>query len=112
MKNNIKKIHIDEALKKYIVQIVFATRNPKEYGLEDIAKYIEFGASPRASIDLLKASLANAFIRGNDYVTPLDISSVVYLVLRHRIILNYKAQAENITTDFIIKQIISNIKNP
>jgi len=112
IKQNLKKIHIDEALRKYMTQIIFASRNPKEYGIDEIADYIEFGASPRASIDLYKASVANAFIRGNDYVTPLDISSVVTSVLRHRIILNYKAQAANIDTDYIVKQIMLNIKNP
>ena len=112
IKQNLKKIHVDEALRKYMAQIVFATRNPREYGIDEIADFIEFGASPRANIDLYKASVANAFIRGNDFVTPLDISSVVTSVLRHRIILNYKAQAANIDTDYIVKQIMLNIKNP
>ena len=112
MKNNLKKIHVDEAVKKYMLKIVFATRSPKEYGVDSIAEFIEFGASPRASIDLYKASCASALLRGNDFVTPLDISYVVTSVLRHRIILNYKAQANNITTDYIVKEIMLNIKNP
>ncbi|RLA79262.1 MAG: ATPase, partial [Epsilonproteobacteria bacterium] len=95
MKNSLKKIHVDEAVKKYMLKIVFATRSPKEYGVDSIAEFIEFGASPRASIDLYKASCASALLRGNDFVTPLDISYVVTSVLRHRIILNYKAQANN-----------------
>ena len=112
LKNNLKKVHVDKDILEYMMKIVFATRNPQEYGVEGIAQYIEYGASPRASIDLYKASCAYAMIRGNDYVTPLDISYIVGSVLRHRIILNYKAQAENIDTDYIIKQIMQNIKNP
>ena len=112
IKKNIKNINVDDALKEYMMKIIFATRNPKEYGIENIAQYIEYGASPRASIDLYKASVANAILRGNDYITPLDISSVVTSVLRHRIILNYKAQASNIDTDFIVKQIMLNIPTP
>jgi len=112
IKNNLKKIHVDKDIKNYMMKIIFATRNPKEYGIDDISQYIEYGASPRASIDLYKASCAYAIIRGNDYVTPLDISYVVTSVLRHRIILNYKAQAANITTDEIVKEIMLGIKAP
>ena len=112
LRNNLKKVHVDEDVKKYMMKIVFATRDPKAYGIDEIADYIEYGASPRASIDLYKASCAYALIRGNDYVTPLDISYVVTSVLRHRIILNYKAQAAKIDTDYIVKQIMLNIKNP
>jgi MoxR-like ATPase len=112
LKNNLKKVHVDKDILEYMMKIVFATRNPQEYGVEGIAQYIEYGASPRASIDLYKASCAYAMIRGNDYVTPLDISYIVGSVLRHRIILNYKAQANNITTDYIVKEIMLNIKNP
>jgi len=112
LKSMLRKIHVDEDVKKYMMQIVFATRDPKAYGVDGIAQYIEFGASPRASIDLYKASCAYALIRGNDYVTPLDISYVVNSVLRHRIILNYKAQADNINTDYIVREILSSIKNP
>ena len=95
-----------------MTKIVFATRFPKEYGCGDIAEFIEFGASPRASIDLYKASCAVALIRGNDFVTPLDISYIANSVLRHRVILNYKAQAKHITTEDIIKSIIETIKVP
>jgi len=107
-----KKIHVDDAVKEYMTKIVFATRFPKEYGVGEIADYISFGASPRASIDLYKASCAVALIRGNDFVTPLDISYIANSVLRHRIILNYKAQANHITTDSVIKSILENIKAP
>ncbi|SFV75245.1 MoxR-like ATPase in aerotolerance operon [hydrothermal vent metagenome] len=112
LKEMIKKVHVDEDVKKYMLKIIFATREPQVYNINDIEEFIEFGASPRASIDLYKASCAYALIRGNDYVTPLDISYVAPSVLRHRIILNYKAQAANIDTDHIIKQIMLNIPTP
>ena len=112
LKNILKKVHVDKDVKEYMMKIVFATRDPKAYGVDGIAEYIEYGVSPRASIDLYKASCAYAIIRGNDYVTPLDISYVVTSVLRHRIILNYKAQAANIDTDYIVKEIMMNIKAP
>jgi len=112
IREDFKNIHVDDAIKKYMAKIIFATRFPKEYGCEDVAEYIEFGASPRASIDLYKASCAVALIRGNDFVTPLDIAYIASSVLRHRIILNYKAQAKNITTDDVVKKILENIKAP
>ena len=112
IKEAFKKVHVDDAIKEYMTKIVFATRFPKEYGCGDIAEFIEFGASPRASIDLYKASCAVALIRGNDFVTPLDISYISNSVLRHRVILNYKAQAKHITTEDIIKSIIETIKVP
>jgi MoxR-like ATPase len=107
-----KQIHVDDAIKEYMTKIVFATRFPKEYGCDEIADFVEFGASPRASIDLYKASCAVALIRGNDFVTPLDVSYIANSVLRHRILLNYKAQAKKVTTDDIIKSILETIKVP
>ena len=112
LRNDFQKVHIDEEVKKYILQIIFATRNPSKYGITDIENLIAFGVSPRASIDLVKASCAKAFIRGNDFVTPFDVASVVFEVLQHRIILSFEAQAENITTQFIIKKILQNIPTP
>lgn len=112
IKEAFKKVHVDEAIKEYMTKIVFATRFPKEYGVAEVAEYISFGASPRASIDLYKASCAVALIRGNDFVTPLDISYIANSVLRHRIILNYKAQANNISTESVIQKIIEKIKAP
>jgi MoxR-like ATPase len=112
IKEDFKKVHVDEAIKEYMAKIIFATRYPKKYGVSEVADYISFGASPRASIDLYKASCAVALIRGNDFVTPLDISYIASSVLRHRIILNYKAQANNISTDRVIEKIIQNIKAP
>jgi MoxR-like ATPase len=112
LENEFKQVHVDEELQKYMLKIIFATREPKEYNLEDIEEYLEFGASPRASIDLYKASCAKALINGKDYVTPLDIAEVVYSVLRHRIILSYKAEAKGINSDYIIKKILETIKAP
>jgi len=112
IREEFRNVHVDEAIKEYMTKIVFATRFPKEYGCDDIAEFLEFGASPRASIDLYKASCAVALIRGNDFVTPLDISYIASSVLRHRIILNYKAQAKHITADEIIKRIIETVKVP
>ena len=107
-----KNVHVDKELQKYMLKLIFATRYPKEYGLEEIEEFIEYGASPRASIDLYKASSARALIDGKDFVTPLDIANVIYDVLRHRIILNYKAEAKNINSDYIIKKILETIKAP
>ena len=112
IREDFKKIHVDDAIKEYMLKIIFATREPQKYGVGEIADYISFGASPRASIDLYKASCAVALIRGNDFVTPLDISYIANSVLRHRIILNYKAQAKHITTETVIQKILENIKAP
>ena len=112
IREDFKNIHVDSAIKEYMAKIIFATRYPAKYGIDEVADYVSFGASPRASIDLYKASCAVALIRGNDFVTPLDISYIANSVLRHRIILNYKAQANDITTDTVIEKIIQNIKAP
>ncbi|WP_417326481.1 AAA family ATPase [Halarcobacter sp.] len=112
IKKEVSNIHIDEELEKYIVDIVCATREPKEYGLEDIADYIQFGASPRATIDMFKAVKAMAFLRGNDFVSPVDIALVVKNILRHRIILSYEAEAMQITTDELIQKIMEKIQIP
>jgi MoxR-like ATPase len=95
-----------------MLQIIFATREPHNYDLEDIKPYIDFGASPRASIDIYKAAKASAYLDGKDYVSPADVAKVAYLVLRHRIILNYQAIAEEITTDDIIKKILERVPKP
>ena len=104
IKKEIKNIHVDDELTKYMLQIIFASRdnNPN----------LAYGASPRASIDLFKASRAHAYIKGKEFVTPLDVTEVVYDVLRHRIVLNYSALSQNITPDMIIKDILQSIKAP
>ena len=106
-----EKIYADEKIKEYVSEIVDATRNPKEYGI-DVEGYIEYGASPRASLWLILSGKANAMINGRGYVTPEDIQSIAYEVLRHRILLTYEAEAEEITTDQIISKILSKVKVP
>jgi len=107
-----KEVNVDDAVLKYILNIVFATRNPEEFGIPEIGKYIEYGASPRASINIYKAVKAVAVLRGKDFVTPMDVAEVVGNVLRHRIILNYKAEANGITAEHIVKTIMQHIKLP
>ena len=112
LQEEIGKIHIDEEMERYMVQIITATREPLKFGLEEIAENIMFGASPRASIDLYKAAKAKAFLRGNDFVSPADIGYVIHNVLRHRIVLSYEARAKGIHTDEIITAIIETLPIP
>ena len=112
LQKEVKNVHMDDALLEYIIKLITATRNPSEFGLDELKEYIEFGASPRASINLYKASKALAFIRGKDFVTPLDIAKIAPDILRHRIILNYKAIANNIDSDYIIQKILQKIPTP
>ena len=105
-------IHMDEEIERYIVELVFATREPEKYGLEEIKPYIEFGASPRASIDMYKASRAIAYLKGQDYVSPIEIAYIAKEVLRHRIILSYEAQAEEISQDWIIEKVLAAVPIP
>jgi MoxR-like ATPase len=107
----VDQIYIDEKLQDYIVEVVFATREPKVFGI-DMEHLIHFGASPRASIYLNQAARAYAFLQGRGYVTPQDIKSIGRDVLRHRIIVSYEAEAENLTTDDIITNIFDNIEVP
>jgi len=111
MRSIVDNIYVDEKIKEYVTDIVFATRKPQDYKL-DISHLIEYGCSPRASISLIVAAKANAFINGQGYVSPDDIKIVAHNVLRHRIILSYEAEAEEIKTDDVIKQIINKIKVP
>ena len=108
----VEQIYVDEKIERYIVDIVFATRNPAQYGLEDLASYIAFGASPRASISLAKAARAYAFLHQRGYVVPEDVISVCHDVMRHRIGLTYEAEANNFTTDMIITDILDKIQVP
>ena len=108
----VEQIYLDEKIERYIVDIVFATRNPSDYGLKDLVSMIGFGASPRASIGLAKASRAYAFLRGRGYVVPEDVRAVCHDVLRHRIGLTYEAEANNITTDQIISEILDKVEVP
>ena len=105
-------IYVDEKIKNYIVDLVFATRDPKAAGLEKLASFIAYGASPRATIFLTQAAKAYAFLNGRGYVTPEDIKAVGLDVLRHRVLLSYEAEAENISSDQIVKQIFDAVDVP
>lgn len=108
----VRQVYIDEKIEKYIVDIVFATRNPEEYGLENLKPMISFGGSPRASINLALAARAYAFIQRRGYVIPEDVRAVCYDVLRHRIGLTYEAEANNISTEDIITEILNAVQVP
>ena len=107
-----EQIYVDEKIERYIVDIVFATRVPAEYGLNDLTSIISFGASPRASIGLARAARAYAFLRSRGYVIPEDVRAVCHDVLRHRIGLTYEAEANNITADEIISEILDKVEVP
>lgn len=111
MADIIKEIYVDDKLKEYIVNLVFATREPLKYGM-DIGNYIEFGASPRATIFLAQASRVMAFLQGRGYVTPQDIKNAAPDVLRHRIILSFEAEADQVTTDQIIRSVFDSVEVP
>ena len=108
----VEQIYIDEKIEQYIVDIVFATRYPKEYGLNELDGIISFGSSPRASINLAKAAKSYAFLRGRGYVIPEDVRAVCHDVMRHRLGLSYEAEANNITADEIISNILDKVEVP
>ncbi len=107
IRDEINKVQINPSLEEYIVELVFASRKPKDYGLKEEADYIQFGASPRAGINMHRAAKAVAFMDDRDYVLPEDIKDIAYDVLNHRIILNYEAEADGI----MVKQVIDKILN-
>ena len=108
----IHDIYIDEKIEKYILDIVFATRNPKQFGLDNLANLISYGASPRASINLALGAKAMAFIRRRGYIIPEDVRGICLDVLRHRIAVTYEAEAEEITTEYVIQEILNKIEVP
>ncbi len=108
----VREVYMDEKIEKYIVDIVYATRTPQDYNLSRLRDLISYGASPRASISLAMASKAYAFIKRRGYVIPEDVRAVCYEVLRHRIGLTYEAEAENITTENIITDILNSVEVP
>ena len=108
----VREVYIDEKIEQYIADIVFATRYPDRYGLKDMKDMIQFGGSPRASINLAKASRAFAFIKRRGYVVPEDVRAVAHDVLRHRIGLTYEAEASNITSEEIVSKIINKVEVP
>jgi MoxR-like ATPase len=111
MSEIIRQIYIDDKLKEYIVDIVNASRQPEKYGIK-IADYIEYGASPRATIFLAQASKVTAFLQGRAYVTPQDIKTIAFDVLRHRILLSFEAEAEDVTPDEIINALFDSVEIP
>jgi len=111
-RKTVKSLYIDERIQEYIVNIVLATRDPGAFGRNDLVNLIEVGASPRASIGLAQAAKAHAFIAGRAYVTPEDVKSVAMEVLRHRILLSYEAQAEEVPSESVVQRILDTIAVP
>lgn len=111
-RKTVREVYMDEKIERYILDIVFATRNPQEYKLNKIKSFINYGASPRASINLALASKAYAFIKRRGYVIPEDVRAICYDVMRHRIGLTYEAEAENVTTEEVISEILNAVEVP
>ncbi len=111
-RRRIAELYMDERIVDYIVDIVHATRQPKDAGLADLVPLIEFGASPRATISLAQASRAHAFLRGRTYVTPDDVKAIAPDVLRHRVLTTYEAEAEDVTSDDIVQRVLAAIETP
>lgn len=108
----VEEIYIDPKIEQYIVDIVFATRNPKEYGLDDLSELISYGASPRASINLARTAKSHAFLRRRGYVTPEDVRAIGMDVLRHRVIVTYEAEAEEVTAEDVVRKVLNKIEVP
>jgi MoxR-like ATPase len=111
LRRMVDEIYIDDKIKRYIVEIVHATRRPEEFGLK-LSQYIQYGASPRATIALTLAAKAHAFLDSRGYVTPQDVKSLGYDVLRHRVIVSYEAEAEDIPAERVLKEIFDHLKVP
>ena len=112
MQEVVKMIYIDDQVKQYILNLVRATRDPAAFGMKDLMPLIEYGASPRASIYLGLGARAMAFLQGRGYVTPQDVKDIAYDVLRHRVILTYEAEAEQMTSEDVIKTILNTVPVP
>ncbi len=112
LKKAIADVHVDAEVEEYMIELVNATRHPEEYGLEEIKEFVQFGASPRVSIDMFKAVKAMAFMRGKDFVTPVDVAYIAKELMRHRIVLTYEAEAEGVTTDEIIQKVLETVAIP
>jgi MoxR-like ATPase len=108
----VNSIYVDDKIKEYVLDIIFATRDPEAAGMKELKPLVEYGASPRATIYLLKAAKAHAFLRGRGYVTPEDIKQVAPDVLRHRIVVSFEAEAEDVTSAHIIQQLLNQIEVP
>ena len=111
-RNVVKQVYVDEKVKEYIVDVVFATREPQKHGLKDLAPLVEYGASPRASIALNLAARAHAFLRHRGYVTPEDVKAIGPDVLRHRLVLTYEADAEEVTSEQVVKRVFEVVEVP
>jgi len=111
-RNLVREVYVDEKIQKYILDIVFATRNPKEFGLDELTNLISYGGSPRATINLALGAKAMAFIKRRGYVIPEDVRSICLDVLRHRVAVTYEAEAEEITSEKIIQKILNTIEVP
>ena len=105
----VNKVQITESLERYIIELVYSTRDPKEYGLKELEDYVQFGASPRASINLNLASKAHAFLSGRDYVLPDDVKAIAPDVLNHRLLLNYEAEADNVSSKDLIDIVLKKV---
>jgi MoxR-like ATPase len=108
----VNEIYMDPKVEDYIINLVYATREPEKAGLKDLASLISYGASPRATLFLARAARAHAFIRGRGYVTPEDIKSIGMDVLRHRVIVTYEAEAENITPEDVVQKVFDSVEVP
>ncbi len=108
----VRNIYVDDKVKEYIINIVFATREPAKYGIDKIAGLIAYGASPRATLYLNLAAKAHAFLKGRGYITPEDVKAIGYDVLRHRVIVSYEAEAEEVTSDNIVSKIFDAVEVP
>lgn len=111
-RNVVREVYMDEKIERYILDIVFASRNPKEYKLDKLSSYISYGGSPRASINLALAAKAYAFIKRRGFVIPEDVRAICYDVLRHRIGITYEAEADNISAEDIIREILNTVEVP
>ena len=111
-RKTVSSIYLDEKVEQYILDIVFATRDPKSYGMPDLENLITYGGSPRASINLALASKALAFLRRRGYVIPEDVRNICHDVMRHRIGLSYEAEAENISQEDIITKVLNTVEVP
>ena len=107
-----RDVYVDDRVKDYIVDVVFATREPDQQGMKDLAPLIEYGASPRASIALTLAARAHAFLRHRGYVTPEDVKAIGPDVLRHRLVLTYEAEAEEVTSEQIVRRVFEVVEVP
>ena len=108
----VREVYVDDRVKDYIVDVVFATREPQKKGMKELSPLIEYGASPRASIALNLAARAHAFLRHRGYVTPEDVKAVGPDVLRHRLVLSYEAEAEEVTAEDIVRRVFEVVEVP